>query len=439
MAPRMSKHLLPSRSPQPVGHRDAGVDELVLGVVQGAVDDNRRALGMSLASAATAADEPLVVPDYPLLPQKDVPGTAPVEILRTFAAHDKWIEALALSPNGQLMATAAGAEISLWDVSTCELQRALSGHDGRVQSLVFTPDSALLVSLSLCINVWEVATGRLQRTFAGGGRLGINCVAVAPDSRHVAVGSSDKTVKIWDATTGKLRQIFSGVGDGVDSVVFSADGRLVASGWCSKIMIWNMESGRLMQNLVEYSGCVRLIAFSPSGKLVAAHTRDGTLRVWDVETGEIRRRLRSRGWVRTLSFNANGSHLLSEYGPELSVESKEADVEARDHICSPLWLSQSKYRLHPGRPWVTFGSFRIRCLPLENDFTVATIWQFAPPSTATYVALRYRSGLVALIYFSDFRPSSPSRIWPLPQVALLDPEHRCRSRAEIVEFLALPR
>lgn len=44
------------------------------------------------------------------------------------------------------------------------------------------------------VRLWDVTTGQLRHTFAGGGR----CVAFAPDGKRLADGGGDKLVYLWD-------------------------------------------------------------------------------------------------------------------------------------------------------------------------------------------------------------------------------------------------
>ena len=80
-----------------------------------------------------------------------------------------------------------------------------------------------------------------------------------------------------------------GHSDGVRSVAFSPDGKLLASGGSdNSIRIWDMKSHTEKVALKGHLDSVSSVAFSPDGKLLASGSHDFTIRIWDIETGQVR-------------------------------------------------------------------------------------------------------------------------------------------------------
>ena len=75
-------------------------------------------------------------------------------------------------------------------------------HSLAVSSLAFSPDGrqALSGGMDSTVKLWDIATGRLLRTFIGHSEP-VNSVVFSPDGASVASGSNDKTVRLWDAAT----------------------------------------------------------------------------------------------------------------------------------------------------------------------------------------------------------------------------------------------
>ena len=78
------------------------------------------------------------------------------------------------------------------------------------------------------------------------GRQG-KVIAFAPDSRTLATGSVDHTVKLWDVGTGKERLTLTGNSSWVYAVAFAPDGKTLASaGYDRTVRIWDASSGQLV-------------------------------------------------------------------------------------------------------------------------------------------------------------------------------------------------
>lgn len=127
------------------------------------------------------------------------------ELLRTFKAHTEAIWSVAISPDGQRLATGSWDHaVKLWDLQQLESQyfnhspqHILLGHQEKVQSVAFSPDGQTLASGDFGggVKLWNVENGGLVGTFKGH-QAWVN-VAFNPQNHTLITGSFDDTLKVW--------------------------------------------------------------------------------------------------------------------------------------------------------------------------------------------------------------------------------------------------
>lgn len=213
----------------------------------------------------------------------------------------------------------------VWAIGSNEARLAFT-NEGKLEGacLAISPDGAYLASLNLRgpANVWDLETGRKVGALAGG----FDSVEFSPDGTLLATGCADQSARLWNLAT--LQQmtppLFQG-GTPMDQK-FSPDGRLLATrGHGTGLRLWDVRTGRLLFPTFPFHGLIYDFGFSHNGRYLVAAGRelsgDGAARVWDTSTGEpVTVALRHLNGVFSAQFSGDG-HRLFTAGAEGDVRS----------------------------------------------------------------------------------------------------------------------
>ena len=146
------------------------------------------------------------------------------------------IEALAFHPTAPKLAVGGidwlasqerEGSIAVWDLETHQRESLFRGGASR---LVYSPDGALLVAVSLyhSIVLWDVATGKMMREIADD-EATIRAIAIDPRNRFLAVGSDGCGLRVWETGSWKLLTTLE-MDTCVNDLLFSPDGRALLTG-----------------------------------------------------------------------------------------------------------------------------------------------------------------------------------------------------------------
>jgi WD40 repeat protein/serine/threonine protein kinase len=232
------------------------------------------------------------------------------------------------SPDGKRLASPSGREVKLWDVQTGEELPALEGPTAEINALAFSLDGHRLACAfedkDKTVKVWDAQSG--QELLSLKHPDWVYRLAFSPDGKRLlsasgfadyGVGRDDHAVvKIWDIQTG---QVLLSVQEEskFTFLALSPDGKRIATADANesrpRIKVRDAQSGQVIFTFQEHKSWIRSLAFSSDSKRLASSPGDGTLRIWDLETGEEIRTLRGHT-AHTLIFSPDGKRLASAGG-----------------------------------------------------------------------------------------------------------------------------
>jgi WD40 repeat protein len=205
--------------------------------------------------------------------------------------HKDGVSSVTYSPDGQhIVSGGYDKTIRIWDVKTrTQIGKPLQGHRSIVSSVAYSPDGQRIVSGSndRTIRIWDTKTRLPIGEPIEGHELAVKSVAFSPDGQRIVSGSDDRTIRIWDAKTRfSTGQSLKGHEDLINSVAFSPDSKHIISSGDKTARIWQVRILEpVTKKLKGHEDLLNSVAFSPDGQRIISIKSDGTLLIWDVQTG----------------------------------------------------------------------------------------------------------------------------------------------------------
>jgi WD40 repeat protein len=238
-----------------------------------------------------------------------------VEVRHFGTGGGYWLNRVAFTPDGR-QALATGGAVILYDLqSGRELHRTMELSFARL-GLALSRDGRYFLtghSGDRVVRLGEVGSGKEVQTFKAH-TAGVHGVALSPDAARAVTGGDDQTLRLWDVKTGKELQQFPGCTGIVRCVSFGLDGRQVLSGHGgsnNRIVLWDVKSASVLCSLEGHEKDVTSVAFLPDGHSILSSSMDGTLRLWDLESGKELRRMKHPGGVHYAALAPDGRRALS--------------------------------------------------------------------------------------------------------------------------------
>ena len=279
---------------------------------------------------------------------------------------------LAFSPDGKTLASTDEIDVHLWHVETQQRIGWLSTASDvmllspSVNDASFSPNGEIIAAVTNAGSpyFWDMQTQQLVKHLIGEG----TSLAFSPDGKTVALGgggsgwrSKKNTIRLWNPEIEQQTGLLEGHTAEVQSLAFSPDGMLLASGSASPehaIRLWNVEPQQQIGVLLGRTGWAHSIAFSPDGKTLASG--GDYIRLWDVATQQQLLSLDSQGaglYGQTVSFSPDGEILafLGERGIilwEILTQQQVGALKRRMGIGSEL----ETFSFSPDGRWLASGN-----------------------------------------------------------------------------------
>lgn len=258
-----------------------------------------------------------------------------------------------LSPDLKKSLTYGGKSACLWDAQTGKPEGGELFAGGEILRAVFSPDGSKLLTCDADseARLWDLKTRNFKSLAA---QKAVRGGAFSADGSRLVTGGEDKKLRLWDLESGKewgspldtgfavSKALLSSDGErmaalgahgalrlypvqktgsepllkvqkGVQSPVFSPDGRYLVYALGRSVKIHDAKTGNLLRTL-DHGPTLSSVLVGPESLRVASMGTDGTLQLWDITTGlPVGNPMKHEGSARDWVFSPRGGVLLAAY------------------------------------------------------------------------------------------------------------------------------
>jgi WD40 repeat protein len=317
--------------------------------------------------------------------------------------HGDMVRAVAFSPAGDILVSASGKLLTVWDVARRSPLKSMTAA-ADVRSLIFSPDGSLLLSVGAgsVLEFWaisesETSSQALTPQNAAYVERSTSLtvaqptdLAFSPLGTTLGVATESGAITLWNWPSGYIVHHLEGHDSWVYHLAFSANGQgLVSASMDGTLRFWDTAAGNAGFIISPEAGEITSVAYAPDGSTLAYGSQDGSVRLIQLNTMQERLTLSEHdSWIWDVAYAPDSLTLASASADDTVILWDAATGQIR-HTLQAHSSSVWDVDFSPDGGWLASASW---------DGT-AMIWD-----VGTGVALRTLEGHTDWVYRAAFSP-----------------------------------
>ncbi len=305
------------------------------------------------------------VEEIEITPESTKPYITPwrrVRLVHTLNKHQGAVDSLLFTPDSSLLISGGGtndAQMRIWSLATGESLTKLRAQSSGILAMAMDPYGKHLISggEDSDINIWNWQSGDYQSLLLEHDSS-ITALAISPDGRTLVSGSLDG-MKVWDIgiLPQYLHYTLTKTGNPVNALSIHPNGYLLASGdLTGTVKFWNIRTGTYTSEFEPHDKRISGLVFTPDGKTLITASRDRTIKVWDLASGQLLNTFAGhRGAIRAIALHPNRPILASAGNDGIiiwNLETGELTTRIKEH---KNWVETLAFS--PDGRYLASGSF----------------------------------------------------------------------------------
>ncbi|CAH1798892.1 unnamed protein product [Owenia fusiformis] len=197
-----------------------------------------------------------------------------------------------------------------WEMGRCRILD-IKGHTHNVLSVTFDKKRLASGSLDRTIKIWDIKTGACLQTLKGHNK-GIWCLKFFTKNLLIS-GCNDGTIKVWNLRSGTCARTLLGH-EGPVWAMARRGNTLVSASQDRTGKIWDISRCMLLWTLKGHNAAVFTCDISEDGALAITGSADRSIRIWEVETGKLKKVIWASTTTSIMSVSYYKGYIACTYG-----------------------------------------------------------------------------------------------------------------------------